>query len=127
MNKRKAYHPYQKFGAPDTYTAKGKGNRALSTGILTKKGKFMASGGIGYGNAQYTRNNAMGMGFGRYGAYLYNAPQGVKLRRLNSHSRTLYAKQYSKSGNSRLINRTKTISDPKSLMFRLQDMRYNMF
>lgn len=124
---KKAHHPYPKFGTPSQYTAKGDGNRALSTGFVTKSGKFRSSGGLGYGNPQYTRDMNMGIAFGRYGAYLQNAPQGVKLRRLDYFDRSLYAKHYSQSGNSRLINRTKKLTDTKSLAFRLQDMRYNMF
>lgn len=124
---RKARHPFPQYGAPQQYFAKGKGNRALSTGMVTKKGRFRATGGIGYGNPQHLRNSDMRIEFGKYGAYLQNAPHGVGLRRLNYQQRTLYGKHYSKAGNSRLKNRIKPINDPKSLAFRIQDMHYNLF
>ena len=114
------------YGAPTAYTAKGGGN-ALSTGFVTKYGKFRSSGGIGYGNAQHSKNRDTTIRFGRSGAYLGNAPDGVYLKNLQWKQRTVYNKMYTKSGNSKLVNRTRTIKDARGLMFRLQDMKYNMF
>lgn len=94
------------------------------------KGNGYASG-YGYGNPRYRKwDTGIHLAYGRRGAYLRNAPEGTRLINpiTRSHlKRSMYAKMYSKAGNSRLINRTRTIDDPRGLMFRLQDLKYNVF
>lgn len=114
------------YGAPNAYRAKG-GGHSLSTGHITKYNNFRSSAGIGYGNAQHNRSRDMGIAFGKKGAYLRNAPDGVYLKNAQWKNRTVYQKMYSASGNARLLNRARTIKDARGLMFRLQDMKYNMF
>lgn len=112
------------YGSGGSYSGSSYGGSGYS------KGNGYSSG-YGYGNPRYRKwDTSMHLAYGKYGAYLRNAPEGTRLINpiTRSHlKRSMYKKMYSKAGNSRLLNRTRIIEDPRGLMFRLQDLKYNVF